>query len=112
MKNKWVREKLYPIAIKQEWIRLLISAYVELIIASYISFYYFKLDEWNKWDKFAVICHIIGLIVAFVFFFFILWFVWYKSTLLLTKIKLEREEHFKSKMKEASEKIKLFYRNS
>ena len=91
MKTKWVREKFYPTAVKQEWIRLLYSTYITLFIASFISFNFFELETWNNWDKFAVTCHMIGVVTTFGFFIFIIWFVWFKSTRFLTKIKLERE---------------------
>ena len=77
----------------------MIEAYIEILIASIISFKMFEIREiWNYWDMFSVIVHFIGIAVVIGFFIFVCWFVVIKIKPLNLKKELELKESHKDKI--------------
>ena len=92
-RNKWIRNNLFPVAIKQSWILIILEAYIEVLLGSFISFKMFEIRKfWNNWDKFAEAVHFLGMAAAICFFILVMWFVFIKVVPLNLKNKMELKQ--------------------
>ena len=98
-RNKWIRNNLFPVAIKQSWIRFLLEAYIEILLGSFISFKMLEIRKfWNNWDKFAEAVHFLGITAAIWFFILVMWFVFIKVVPLNLKNKMELKQLYREQI--------------
>ena len=103
-RDGWIMNNFSSVVVKQAYIRFMMETYIELLIANFIAFNMFDIQElWNIPDKIAVAVHYGFIAVCSLFFIFVCWFV-FKGVVPLNRIKsAERRRDLHDKMIERVE---------